>query len=58
MLTVTNCQMFWPKSRDFVSGSLRTRHETTLARVGVLCGLNQMLIPGGKRMRQLDSERC
>ena len=30
MLIVMNCQTFWPKSRDFFSGSLKTRHETTL----------------------------
>ena len=81
MLIVMNCQMFWPKSRDFVSLSLRTCHKfiltmglsdlgfssvviwykawlMTYTQVGVLCGLNQMLIPGRERMCRLDSERC
>ena len=30
MLIVMNCQTFWPKSRDFVSLSLRTCHKFIL----------------------------
>ena len=45
MLIVMNCQTFWPKSRDFVSGSLRTRHETTLTR-GLWVFISGNLIQG------------